>query len=358
MSHLAEINSAAEQETRCVLLAFAASSGIGFYESKSGVRRIDIVTGQNELQSPGNDPSTKKLEFDLVPARLAFDSQGELISFIQREYLRDKKNVYYTILLTNRSLNDPTRLAMLKFLNDPGLRDIKITEALVPALQEIADRSLAQAAQKLAQETALTNVIECLSTELLDVISNAAEPTNSSTSDVADYYAKFIESVRLRVQAPKSVMLVESPERFAKEIGVSTIRGLEIKGEIRSQQDLFVDDRFEGAIELSAGVLTIGPNGVVQANVKAPRVIVLGKIRGDISATDTVEIRSSGSVQGDIMTPRISIWDGAYFKGAVDIVRPAAASSAFHGGKLPVETPSFEPFRSLSESLIKGFPRS
>jgi len=106
-------------------------------------------------------------------------------------------------------------------------------------------------------------------------------------------------------------------------IGKSVI----IKGELSGSEDLFVDGVVEGSVELAGNNLVIGPNGKVRANVNAKGVVVQGKLEGDIRATERAQLRSSAVVTGDIFTQHISIEDGAYFKGKVDIQRetkPAA----------------------------------
>lgn len=94
-----------------------------------------------------------------------------------------------------------------------------------------------------------------------------------------------------------------------------------IKGEIRAQEELFVDGDVEGILE-SHSLLTVGPNGKVKANIKAREVIVFGSVKGNVDVVEKVSIRDHGSVIGDIKTAGISIDDGAYFKGSIDIIRP------------------------------------
>jgi len=96
---------------------------------------------------------------------------------------------------------------------------------------------------------------------------------------------------------------------------------MNIKGEIRSREELFVDGEVEGLLE-SQSLLTVGPNGKVRANIKAREVVVFGSVRGNVDVTEKIAIRDNGSVIGDIKTAGISIDDGAYFKGSIDISRP------------------------------------
>ena len=99
-----------------------------------------------------------------------------------------------------------------------------------------------------------------------------------------------------------------------------------IKGEIRAQEELFVDGDVEGVLE-SQSLLTVGPNGKVRANIKAREVVVFGSVKGNVDAIEKVAIRDHGSVIGDIRTAGISIDDGAYFKGSIDIVRAQAPAT-------------------------------
>ena len=92
-----------------------------------------------------------------------------------------------------------------------------------------------------------------------------------------------------------------------------------IKGELSGSEDLYLDGEVEGSIELRDHSLTIGPNGHVRANINAKEVIVQGKVEGNITGTDRVELRKSAVQVGDIATQRIVIEDGAYFKGGIDI---------------------------------------
>jgi len=99
------------------------------------------------------------------------------------------------------------------------------------------------------------------------------------------------------------------------QIGKSVV----IKGELSGSEDLYVDGQVEGSIALKANSLTVGPNGQVKASVQAKGVVVQGKLEGNIQAGDRVELRKSAVVTGDISTSRISIEDGAFLKGKVDI---------------------------------------
>lgn len=120
--------------------------------------------------------------------------------------------------------------------------------------------------------------------------------------------------------------------RDVVNIGKSVI----IKGELSGSEDLTIEGVVEGKIELKENVLTIGPNGKIKASVFAKALIVLGEVHGNVSATDKVEIRDGGSVDGDIVSPRVAIADGAHFRGSVDMQRKSGAQS----GPQPRPAPS------------------
>jgi cytoskeletal protein CcmA (bactofilin family) len=105
-------------------------------------------------------------------------------------------------------------------------------------------------------------------------------------------------------------------------------KSLVIKGEVTGSESLYIDGRVEGSINLSGNRVTVGRNGVVAANINAREIVVLGKVRGNLTASDRVDIRSDGSLTGDVIAARISIEDGAYFKGGIDIRKGGQAQKA------------------------------
>ena len=108
---------------------------------------------------------------------------------------------------------------------------------------------------------------------------------------------------------------MSAPASGLAQIGKSVV----VKGELSGSEDLYVDGQVEGSIALKGNSLTVGPNGLVKASVDAKGVVVQGKLEGNIQASDRVELRKSAIVTGDITTQRISIEEGAYLKGKVDI---------------------------------------
>ena len=99
-------------------------------------------------------------------------------------------------------------------------------------------------------------------------------------------------------------------------------KGLLVKGEITGSESLYIDGKVEGSINLPGNRVTVGRNGQVAASIIAREIVVLGKIRGNVSASDRVDIRAEGSLSGDVAAARISIEDGAFFKGGIDIRKP------------------------------------
>ena len=109
-------------------------------------------------------------------------------------------------------------------------------------------------------------------------------------------------------------------EKDIVNIGKSVV----IKGELNGSEDLTIEGHVEGTIQLREHVLTSGPNGRIKAQVFAKSVIVLGEVTGNVTASDKVDIRDNGSVDGDIVSPRVAIAEGAHFRGSVDMQRKGA----------------------------------
>jgi len=103
--------------------------------------------------------------------------------------------------------------------------------------------------------------------------------------------------------------------RDVVNIGKSVV----IKGELNGSEDLTIEGQIEGTIDLRENVLTIGPNGKIKAQVFAKSVVVLGTVAGNITASEKIDIRDGGSVEGDLVSPRVGISEGAHFRGSVDM---------------------------------------
>ena len=126
-----------------------------------------------------------------------------------------------------------------------------------------------------------------------------------------------------------AVQRTESPTRLQNERDIVNIgKSVVVKGELNGSEDLTVEGHVEGKIELREHVLTIGPNGRIKAQVFAKTVIVFGEITGNVSATEKVDVRENGSVEGDIVAPRVAIAEGAHFRGTVDMQRTGVKPSS------------------------------
>ena len=111
-------------------------------------------------------------------------------------------------------------------------------------------------------------------------------------------------------------------ERTTVNIGKSVV----IKGELSGSEDLTIEGQVDGKIELRQNVLTIGPNGKIKAQVFAKSVVILGEVTGNVTASEKVDIRDNGSVDGDIAAPRVAIAEGAHFRGSIDMQRAGAST--------------------------------
>ena len=124
--------------------------------------------------------------------------------------------------------------------------------------------------------------------------------------------------------APQANELRAQLGRDMVNIGKSVV----IKGELSGSEDLTIEGHVEGRIDLEDNVLTIGPNGKIKAEVFAKSVVVLGEVTGNVTASEKVDIRDNGSVDGDIASPRVAIAEGAHFRGSVDMQRAGQKAQA------------------------------
>jgi cytoskeletal protein CcmA (bactofilin family) len=112
-------------------------------------------------------------------------------------------------------------------------------------------------------------------------------------------------------------------------------QSISIKGELTGAEDLTLEGKVEGKISFPDNVLTIGAGATVTAEVVAKTVVVLGKLHGNVSATEKFELRAGGAMQGNLKTPRISMADGSVFDGKIEMPQAKAAS-----GPKPVPAPA------------------
>ncbi len=145
--------------------------------------------------------------------------------------------------------------------------------------------------------------------------------------------------------------------RASAQVGKS----IKFKGEISGSEDLVIDGEVEGTIELRDNSLIVGPNGNVRAQIKARAITVQGRLEGNVHAGERIEIRKTGSLEGDLVTPRIVIEDGAVFRGSIDILKPGAVqqrpapSHKPMPGRAPIVTPT-PPMPPAAEAAAAASP--
>ena len=146
----------------------------------------------------------------------------------------------------------------------------------------------------------------------------AVKPTSSQPTPTAP-------AAPVAASQPTPVASQPEPRRIERDV-VNIGKSVVIKGELNGSEDLTIEGHVEGKIELKDHVLTIGPNGKIKAQVFAKAVIVLGEVNGNVTASEKVDIRDGGSVDGDIVSPRVAIAEGAHFRGSVDMQRKGGQS--------------------------------
>ena len=172
------------------------------------------------------------------------------------------------------------------------------------------------------------------------------------------------------VAAPAAATQATRPDPITSQTGRDVVnigKSVVIKGELNGSEDLTIEGHVEGKIELRDHVLTIGPNGKIKAELFAKSVVVLGEVIGNVSATEKVDIRENGSVEGDITSPRVAIAEGAHFRGSVDMAnkgkgggvagpRPAEVKS--QPQPLPLRlSRSHRRLRKWASPIALGFPQ-
>jgi len=110
------------------------------------------------------------------------------------------------------------------------------------------------------------------------------------------------------------------------------------KGELTGDEDLEIDGQVEGDVRLENHQLTIGPNGQLKAEVIAKSIIVIGRVKGNLTATERIDVQASGIVEGDVHAPRLNVQEGAVLNGSINMsttgradAKQSATSSASSG---------------------------
>lgn len=144
-------------------------------------------------------------------------------------------------------------------------------------------------------------------------------------------------------------------ERESVNIG-NIGKSVVIKGELNGSEDLVIEGQVEGKIELRENVLTIGANGRIKAQIFAKQVIVQGEVIGNMTASEKIDIRENGSVEGDIVAPRVAIAEGAHFRGSIDMQKgsPKGAGATAAPGQKPAGAPAPAPAPASAPSTPAG----
>jgi|SRR5690348_2020857 cytoskeletal protein CcmA (bactofilin family) len=130
-------------------------------------------------------------------------------------------------------------------------------------------------------------------------------------------------SPKVETSMPESIRRDSSSGSPQGPVQASIGRSIVVKGELSANEDLVIDGQFEGTVNLQDHCLTVGANGKVKAEILARQVVIYGVVNGNVSAREKVEVRRTGNVTGDLRSASVSIEEGAYFKGSIDILREA-----------------------------------
>jgi cytoskeletal protein CcmA (bactofilin family) len=162
------------------------------------------------------------------------------------------------------------------------------------------------------------------------------EQTQPGTRSLSSSEELKLSSVRLAANHEATTMRTSStfPASPTAADPATIGRSLQIKGEVIGSESLYIDGKVEGAITLHGSRVTVSWDAQVSANIIAREVVIFGKVRGNITASDRVDIRSEGSVTGDVIAQRITIGDGAFFKGGIDISKPGQQKDRIVGAEI------------------------
>jgi len=163
-----------------------------------------------------------------------------------------------------------------------------------------------------------------------------SKPQGAADPSLAPVASAGVTPIASSVAVPKT----PAPLTASVRGGASISQGIKIKGEVTGSEDLYVDGHVEGRLNLSNGTLTVGPNGIVKADVDAREVTVGGRVEGNITGRDKVHLLSTGQVSGEVRTERLAIEDGATLRGKVEsgkvpskLAEVRAAAAAAVAGK-------------------------
>ena len=132
-------------------------------------------------------------------------------------------------------------------------------------------------------------------------------------------------AARPAATAPASPSKRTSSERTSDVANIG--KSIAIKGDLTGNEDLSIEGKVEGKVELPNNQLTIGANGVVKAEIHAKSVVVIGHVSGNVNGTERVEIQATGIVDGDVTSPRLVVAEGAVLNGSINMSKQPGASA-------------------------------
>ena len=164
---------------------------------------------------------------------------------------------------------------------------------------------------------------------------SADTPNPTTTPEAAPAVTERPQATKPSAQAAPAVTssppapAAKTPAPAASNAASATLgRSVVIKGGLTSEEDLTIDGRVEGTIETKQYSVLVGQQATVNAQIFAKHVVVLGKVRGDITAGTKVEIRAEGTVEGDLISPAVAIAEGATFRGSIDMSKKQASAES------------------------------
>jgi len=165
----------------------------------------------------------------------------------------------------------------------------------------------------------------------LDVSTPEIKPETTQAPAAATVAAKPVQSAPVAAApnpVPVTAAPITAPAPLPTNVDSRIGSGLKIRGEIVGSSDMYIDGDVQGKVRVGSGRLTVGPSGRVHADLEGREIIVNGTVVGNLKAADRVQLGSTGSLEGSVVTPRIGIDDGARLRGNVETARAGAAEVA------------------------------
>jgi cytoskeletal protein CcmA (bactofilin family) len=119
----------------------------------------------------------------------------------------------------------------------------------------------------------------------------------------------------------------EPPTQGGKHVA-NIGKSISIKGDLTGNEDMVIEGKVEGKVDLPNNQLTVGANGTVKAEISAKAVVVVGRVTGNVNGTERVEIQGTGVVEGDVSSPRLVVAEGAVLNGAIKMTKKAGTGAA------------------------------